>query len=432
MRMNFWAILGGQHGDEGKAKVVSFALQTWGNVCCRFNGSSNAGHTVWVGNNKFVTHIAPVGLIFPEKVRVNLIGALCFVDPIQLKKECLELEGLTGASTRGRLFVMKQTHLTLPIHRQLDTGENAKKIGTTGSGVGPTAMTKGARVGVTAEMMYGFGIRELSEHLQESVAPRLNIPKKGLHTGLTEFMDAMEWMKKNVTLVDADFFSNPPNEVSRRMNGEAWNVVVEGAQGFLLDPVHGDYPYVTSTGCTTPYIYPSLGLSPKEKIKVTLVVKAYHTRVGEGPLPTEINDEALSDKYREIGNEFGATTGRKRRIGWLNTRQLMEAVRVNGADEICLTRVDTIGQFDTVEALIGPNGGRTAIYQPWGRKVDGLRGDLKSLNGEIPTELFQFVRDIQQEVGCPITMLSTGPDCDDIVYLEKGLTRPFRLETRPA
>src|SRR5687767_4530537 len=352
-------VLGAQWGDEGKGKIVDLLTPHF-NVVARYQGGHNAGHTVYVGGRKFVLHLIPSGILHP--------GVMCFigngvvVDPRALFAEVDELAGM-GFDVRGRLFVSDKAHLILPYHRELDVLSEARrgerKIGTTSRGIGPAYEDKigrrGIRVGDLAEPP---GSTALADAVRENVATRNRLFgnsemdwQKVLGDLRTAWQRLKPWVRDVSLVLD---------EVRR--DGKA--ILYEGAQGTLLDIDHGTYPYVTSSNGTIGGALTGLGIGPKAIDGVLGVAKAYLTRVGEGPLPTELNGE-MGHRLRETGQEYGASTGRPRRCGWYDAVAVRYAVRVNGIDSIALTKLDVLDGLDTIEICTGyAIGGRTVADFP--------------------------------------------------------------------
>jgi adenylosuccinate synthase len=411
------ALIGLQWGDEGKGKVID-ALSAKVDVVVRCQGGANAGHTVVVGGEKRVLRLVPSGILFPQVT--GLIGNGVVVDPLQLVEE---IDGLEAAGFRlaGRLFVSARAHVVLPYHKELDLLAEAErggaKIGTTGRGIGPTYGDKAARHGVT-----------LGEFVQEDVfRPRfiaqVALKNKTLVAAgrapldaerlLTELLPAARRLKPLV----ADTFERLHQAAADRR--EIW---LEGAQGALLDVDHGTYPYVTSSNTHIGGLLAGAGLPPSLLDGVTGVAKAYATRVGEGPFPTEEKGE-IGEKIRARGGEFGAVTGRPRRCGWLDLVALRYAVRANGVDELTLTKADVLSGFSEIKACVAyklggvesrdfPTTAALSAIEPAYRTFPGWAGDIADVRRfeDLPAELRSYVKFVESYLETPITLISTGPE----------------------
>ena len=416
-------VLGLQWGDEGKGKIVDVLANNYP-VVARFQGGPNAGHSLHFGDMSFVLHSVPSG-VFRKDV-INIIGNGVVLDPIIFREECEKLEAI-GVPVRERVVIAKKAHLILPTHRTLDAASEASKgkskIGSTLKGIGPTYMDKtgrnGLRVGDT-----------LAENFQERFQAL-----KDKHIGLLkqydfeydpnqnekEWMDAIEYLK-SFQLVDGEYFANKKLKEGSR-------ILAEGAQGSMLDVDFGSYPFVTSSSTTCSGACIGMGVAPCTIDRVFGIFKAYCTRVGSGPFPTELFDET-GERLRQLGHEFGATTGRPRRTGWLDLVALKYAIMLNGVTELIMMKSDVMDTFDTVKVATGyiVDGVETdkvpydtyAEVTPIYKEFKGWNKDLSKAKDEkeLPFEFMNYVRFIEKEVGVPISIISLGPDRDQTIVRE--------------
>ncbi len=410
-------LLGLQWGDEGKGKIVDFLAQGY-DMVARFQGGPNAGHTLKFDGKKFVLHTIPSG-IFREGL-LNLIGNGVVIDPVILERELRNLDSL-GVDYRQRLLVARKAHLILPTHRYLDAVSEAakgkEKIGSTLKGIGPTYMDKtgrnGLRVGDTT--LPGF-----EKKYQALRAKHLGLVR--LHPDVEFDLEKEEaaWMAsldvlRSLQHVNGEYLVN---EFLR----EGKRILAEGAQGSMLDIDFGTYPYVTSSNTITAGACSGLGIAPGKIGEVIGVSKAYCTRVGSGPFPTELDDET-GEALRREGAEFGATTGRPRRCGWIDLPQLRYSIMLNGVTQLVITKIDVLNQFQSINAA--------KAYRYNGVVSDQLPYDLceiqvepvwetfhgwnQSLDDatsfeELPAAARKYVEALEQSLGVPITMISTGPE----------------------
>ena len=416
-------VLGLQWGDEGKGKIVDVLANNYP-VVARFQGGPNAGHSLHFGDMSFVLHSVPSGVF--RKDAINIIGNGVVLDPIIFREECEKLEAI-GVPVRERVVIAKKAHLILPTHRTLDAASEASKgkskIGSTLKGIGPTYMDKtgrnGLRVGDT-----------LAENFQERFQAL-----KDKHIGLLkqydfeydpnqnekEWMDAIEYLK-SFQLVDGEYFANKKLKEGSR-------ILAEGAQGSMLDVDFGSYPFVTSSSTTCSGACIGMGVAPCNIDRVFGIFKAYCTRVGSGPFPTELFDET-GERLRQLGHEFGATTGRPRRTGWLDLVALKYAIMLNGVTELIMMKSDVMDTFDTVKVATGyiVDGVETdkvpydtyAEVTPIYKEFKGWNKDLSKAKDEkeLPFEFMNYVRFIEKEVGVPISIISLGPDRDQTIVRE--------------
>jgi adenylosuccinate synthase len=410
-------LLGLQWGDEGKGKIVDVITPHY-DIIARFQGGPNAGHTLEFEGIKHVLHTIPSG-IFREGV-INLIGNGVVIDPVVFKKEMEKLEPF-GFDIRARLIISKKAHLILPTHRLLDaaseTAKGKNKIGSTLKGIGPTYMDKTGRNGLRVGDIFTSNFKEKYDALVEK---HLGILKH--HEGFTYDLAELEgpWMEGIETLrglvaVDSEHYLNEALKSGKR-------VLAEGAQGTMLDIDFGTYPFVTSSNTVTAGTCTGLGIAPQKIGKVIGIFKAYCTRVGSGPFPTELLDE-VGDSIRKEGNEFGSTTGRPRRCGWVDLPQLKYAIMINGVTELSMMKADVLGNFDTIRVcthyLI--NGEKTDRFPyditdveliPVYEDLRGWKADLTGLTSydNAPDALKEYVSFLEAQLEVPISVVSVGPD----------------------
>jgi len=411
-------LLGLQWGDEGKGKIVDVLSQNY-DLIARFQGGPNAGHTLEFDNQKYVLNTIPSG-IFNAKT-MNLIGNGVVIDPIILKRELdnLKTSGFDPVAAK-KLVIARKAHLILPTHQLLDAASESKmgegKIGSTLKGIGPTYMDKTGRNGLRVG---DAQLPDFKERYDRLVAKHKSILSHyGEIPDFSEkektFFDAIEYLK-SIPMVDSEHFVNQYLQ-------EGKTVLAEGAQGAMLDVDFGSYPFVTSSNTTAAGACTGLGIAPQKIGSVIGIFKAYCTRVGSGPFPTELFDET-GEQLRQIGHEFGATTGRPRRCGWIDIPALRYAVMLNGVTELVMTKADVLSGFDKIYACTHYDyNGETIDYMPYDicsvpakpilEEIPGWNEDLTGIKTveEIPERLSAYVKYIEQHVGVPVKYLSVGPD----------------------
>jgi adenylosuccinate synthase len=406
-------LLGLQWGDEGKGKLVDFITPKY-DIIARFQGGANAGHTLIFDGKKYVLHLIPSG-IFRDNC-INIIGAGVVIDPIALVEEIKTLEEI-GVDVRSKLKISKRAHLILPTHRLLDKASELakgdKKIGSTLKGIGPTYMDKTGRNGLRIGDIES-GLRHKYEILLNKHKQILDSNRASSLYESDEFIeDQLKWFEsitylKNFEFIDSEYLINKALK-------ERKTVLAEGAQGSLLDVDYGTYPFVTSSNTTISGVISGLGVSPHSIGSVTGIFKAYTTRVGSGPFPTELDNE-IGEKMRKIGSEFGATTGRPRRCGWLDLPALKYACMINGVTELNIMKLDILSEFETIKVCVGYNVDgdfyKDTIPFDVSVPIEGWMKDItncKTFN-ELPKEAKDYIAFIQLETNCPITRVSVGPD----------------------
>jgi adenylosuccinate synthase len=413
-------IVGAQWGDEGKGKIVDL-FTSWADVVVRYQGGANAGHTLVVGGVKTVLHLVPSGILHPGKR--CFIGNGVVVDPEALVEEIELLKGRGLLEDPSQLVVSENAHVILPYHKRIDAGREARseksKIGTTGRGIGPAYEDKVARRGIRVrDLAKPKVLREkLSERIVEANAQiaALGGEKVDLEKVLSRALELREKIAPYV----GDCSEQLAHEMSR---GRA--VLFEGAQGTLLDVDHGTYPYVTSSNTVAGNAAVGAGLGPTAIHSVVGITKAYNTRVGNGPMVTELHD-AVGERLRSIGTEYGATTGRPRRCGWLDVLVLRYAARVNGLSGLAVTKLDVLTGFEKLFIAVQYRlpGGKTANEfpsdpevlaeaEPVYEELPGWQeplGDLREY-GDLPENARRYVERIEQLVGVEAIAVSVGPD----------------------
>lgn len=409
------ALLGIVFGDEGKGKVVDYFTPQY-DVVARFAGGPNAGHTIIFEGKKFVLRSIPSGIF--DEGKVNIIGNGCVVAPDLFMAEAKELEA-AGYSITDRLLVSRRAHLILPTHRLLDRAYEAakgkNKVGTTGKGIGPTYSDKAARIGLRIGDLEEKDFlaryeRLKARHLQ--ILSDLNFTDFSLEEDERNWLAGAEYLRK-FQLCDTEV------EINRRLL-EGQNVLAEGAQGTLLDIDHGTYPFVSSSSTTVGGVCTGLGVAPTTINRVFGIFKAYSTRVGAGPFPVELFDEA-GDKLREIGHEYGAVTGRNRRCGWVDLVALKYTIMVNGITDLVLMKSDVLDTFETIKVCVAyeKEGRRTetmpydtegwqAVYE----EIPGWQTPLTEIRKEedFPEAFKAYIAYLEGKLNTRISIVSVSPD----------------------
>jgi len=416
-------LLGAQWGDEGKGKVVDVIAPRY-EIIARFQGGPNAGHTLLFEGRKHVLHTIPSG-VFREGT-VNLVGNGVVIDPVIFLKEVRALEAI-GVNVRASLLVSRRAHLILPTHRALDAASEAEKgksrIGSTLKGIGPTYMDKTGRNGLRAGDLERADLADRYGALVRKHERLLGLYD---HPGAEkaaeqEWLDAVDELR-TIRFVDSEHYLDQALREGRR-------VLAEGAQGTLLDIDFGTYPFVTSSNTISAGACTGLGVAPNRIGTVTGIFKAYSTRVGSGPFPTELED-ATGEHIRKTGNEFGSTTGRPRRCGWLDLPALRYAVMVNGITELAMMKADVLSEMDTVRVCTHYTvNGVTMERMPFDitTGVEPVYSDMPGwgmLNKDtpMPATLQRYIQYIEEAVGVPITLVSLGPDRTETILREHALT----------
>ncbi|MCK9412999.1 MAG: adenylosuccinate synthase [Prolixibacteraceae bacterium] len=410
-------LLGLQWGDEGKGKVVDVLTPRY-DVITRFQGGPNAGHTLEFNNIKHVLHTIPSGIFRGDKI--NVIGNGVVIDPSIFKKEIQSLKNI-GFDLTKTLYISKKAHLILPTHRLLDAAseaaKGASKIGSTLKGIGPTYRDKIGRDG----LRIGDILSNFQEKYDQRVAQHIELLTKFYNFDYKQALSdyEKEWFEgieviKQFQLIDSEHFIN-----DQLLAGKS--IIAEGAQGTMLDIDFGSYPFVTSSNTITAGACTGLGIAPNKIGKVYGIFKAYCTRVGSGPFPTELLDET-GETLRKIGNEFGSTTGRPRRCGWLDLVALRYAIMINGVTDLIMMKADVMDQFKTIKICTAysidgkltknfPNeidGQVSPVYE----ELEGWQTDLTGVDqtSKFPQALNHYIKFIEDYLKVPVTIVSVGPN----------------------
>lgn len=408
-------LLGLQWGDEGKGKIVDVLTPQY-EIVARFQGGPNAGHTIEFNGAKHVLHLIPSGIFHEDKI--NIIGNGVVIDPVVFRREVDSL-GVGTDKVRERLLISLKAHLIMPTHKLLDAAHEASlgeaKIGSTLRGIGPAYTDKASRNGLRVGDLLRKDFREfyntrVTEHMRTLKGYGYSNDLKALED---EWFDAVEFLKKFNT-VNADYHIDMALRAGKR-------VLAEGAQGTMLDIDFGTYPYVTSSNTVAAGACTGLGIAPGRTGDVFGIFKAYCTRVGSGPFPTEL-DDADGQRMRDRGNEYGATTGRPRRCGWLDLPALKYAIMINGVTQLFMMKADVLSGFSEVKVCRSYTvGGREQTELPYclydieGLNYRSFRGWNCDITGcstreELPVELKEYIGYIEKETGVPVTIISVGPD----------------------
>lgn len=410
-------LLGLQWGDEGKGKIVDVLTPKY-DIIARFQGGPNAGHTLEFNGIKHVLHTIPSGIFRPEVI--NIVGNGVVIDPVIFQKE-LEKLAPFNLNIKKSLLISKKAHLILPTHRLLDQASEAakgnNKIGSTLKGIGPTYMDKTGRNGLRVGDIFMPNFKEKYDALVEK---HIGILKH--HEGFEYNLQELEgpWMEgieilKGLTAIDSEHYLNDAMKAGKK-------VLAEGAQGTMLDIDFGTYPFVTSSNTVTAGTCTGLGVAPTKIGSVIGIFKAYCTRVGGGPFPTELNDE-VGEFIRQEGHEFGATTGRPRRCGWIDLPALKYAIMINGVTELSMMKADVLDKFETIKVCTHYmiNGERMDYFPfdindvevtPVYEELKAWNTDLTKLTSfaDAPKELKDYVKYLEQKLEVPVTVISVGPD----------------------
>ncbi len=411
-------LLGLQWGDEGKGKIVDVLTSKY-DIIARFQGGPNAGHTLEFDGIKHVLRTIPSGIF--HKNAINIIGNGVVIDPVVLIGEIKGLEKFS-IDIQSRLLLSRKAHLILPTHRLLDAASEAAKgkakIGSTLKGIGPTYMDKTGRNGLRVGDIEMDDFKERYRALAEKHIEMINFHKVDLQYNLaeleTEFFNAIEELKK-LTFIDSEQYLNQALKANK-------SILAEGAQGSLLDIDFGTYPFVTSSNTTAAGACTGLGIAPNRVKDVFGIFKAYTTRVGSGPFPTELTDE-IGQTMAKVGNEFGSVTGRARRCGWLDLVALKYAVEVNGVTKLYMMKADVLSGFDTLKVCTSYKYKGEEIHhlpfnieeeniEPIYVEKKGWKADLTNLSDfeSLPVELKEYIHFIEQYLEVPIEIVSVGPD----------------------
>jgi adenylosuccinate synthase len=414
-------VVGAQWGDEGKGKIVD-VLSAAADIVARYQGGPNAGHTVYYDGRQLVLHQIPSGILHPHVQCI--IGNGVVIDPGVLLEEISMLAGL-GIAVEGRLFISNRAHLIMPYHRLLDQAQeqhSAQPIGTTGRGIGPAYIDKFRRRGIRIVDLLDRAT--FTEKLRQNLEEHNALLQKLYGYAQLDVEAIVQQYLEFDHLIDPYVTDTAALLSEALRNGKT--VVAEGAQGALLDVDHGTYPYVTSSNPTSGGACTGLGIPPTAVTKVIGVVKAYTTRVGHGPFPTEVHG-GLAEELRNRGREFGATTGRPRRCGWLDLVALRYSVMINGITELALTKLDVLSGFTEIPVCVGYRIGekRLRFFPPDCSTLERVEPEYVLLPGwneplrgverveQLPAAARRYVEFIEGAVGLPVTMLSLGPEREE-------------------
>ncbi|MCT7500846.1 adenylosuccinate synthase [Aliarcobacter cryaerophilus] len=408
-------IVGIQWGDEGKGKIVDMLAQKY-DMVCRSQGGHNAGHTIWVDGVKYVLQLIPSGILNPKAI--NIIGNGVVVSPSNILKEMSQFGSLVG-----RLYISDKAHLNLSFHALIDQAKERlkgeKAIGTTGKGIGPTYSEKVSRNGFRAGDLLNPS-KLCDDILEYFVQNRTIFDVLDIKTPTkTELLNELEDYSSKL----APYITNTTNMVWKALE-ENKRVLLEGAQGTLLDIDHGTYPYVTSSSTVSGGACTGLGLNPKDIGDITGIVKAYCTRVGNGPFPTE-DFTHYGKTMGEVGKEFGAVTGRKRRCGWFDAVAVRYASRLNGCDRLALMKLDVLDGFDKIKVCVAYNyNGERIDYMP--SNMDNVEAIYEEIDGwdsvvgirkyeDLPINAKKYIEKIEEITNVKVGIISTSPERDDTI-----------------
>jgi adenylosuccinate synthase len=423
--MGITLILGSQWGDEGKGKIVDLLCQD-ADLVARYQGGANAGHTIVIDGKKFVLHLIPSGILTPGVKCV--IGNGVVIDPVALMEEIRTLESL-GVDVKGRLFISHKAHLIMPYHKLLDQIREKQisgAIGTTGRGIGPAYIDKAQRTGIRIVDLLDRDI--LEEKIRYNIAEKNDIIQKiygSVILDVNEVINEYQEFDKEI-----DPFITDTTLLINEAYRDGKKIYAEGAQGALLDMDHGTYPFVTSSNPTSGGACTGLGIPPTAITRIVGVVKAYTTRVGNGPFPTELTNE-LGETIRKTGAEFGATTGRPRRCGWLDLVALRYSVMINGIQEIALTKLDVLDNLEELQICTGYDIGPKHLKSfpadvksleqvvPVYEKVKGWMTNLSGCKNisDLPQETLDYFKIIENYTGARVTIASVSPDRNDTIII---------------
>ncbi len=426
--MSTVVVVGTQWGDEGKGKIVDL-LTEYADLIVRFQGGNNAGHTLVVDGEKFIFHLIPSGILYENKRCA--IGNGVVLDPAVFLEELQGLEAKGMQVTPERLMISENTHLIMPYHKALDHAREAaksdgKKIGTTGRGIGPCYEDKIVRNGIKVTDLLDSQL--FKEKLENNVSEKNFLLTKMLNAEPVDSKAIYEQYMKYAEVL-APFAGNVSVIVDDTVKARG-NVLFEGAQGTQLDIDHGTYPFVTSSNTVAGGACCGAGIGPSRIDCVIGICKAYTTRVGSGPFPTELFDET-GDLIQRKGAEFGATTGRRRRCGWLDGVVLKDAVRLNGLNGLAITKLDVMSDIDplsicesydvegTTFRSMPANIRKVEKAKPVYRQVKGWNGDITKARAldDLPQEAKDYIRTIEETAATPVSIVSVGPDRDETILL---------------
>ncbi len=432
MRVNMAniVIVGAQWGDEGKGKIVDLLTQ-YADIVVRFQGGNNAGHTIVLKGEKFVFHLIPSGILYENKQCV--IGSGVVVDPAVLIEEVNELKKRGHLKDDSQLMVSEEAHLILPYHRRIDIArDRVFKIGTTGRGIGPAYEDKVARYGIRVVDLMDEEVfrKKLKANLIQKNAYLSEVLKEEgfelseIFDEFLRFKKQLEKYVRNTSLILYD-------EIQKGKH-----ILFEGAQGALLDLDHGTYPYVTASNTVAGNACAGSGIGPTMIDSVIGVTKAYTTRVGEGPFPTELKDQ-VGERIREKGGEYGATTGRPRRCGWFDAVVVNHAIRINGIQEVAITKLDVLNDFEKVKICVGYRVNGKILHhvpshldllessEPVYEELDGWRREVKGAKkiSELPAQAQRYLKRIEELTHAKIAMVSVGSERNETIEIKNPFSK---------
>lgn len=424
--MSTRVVIGAQWGDEGKGKIVDL-LSGEADYVVRFQGGANAGHTLKFDDKKVVLHLIPSGIFNGEADCV--IGNGVVIDPVALVEEIKGIQEM-GFSLEGRFFISQTAHVILPYHKLLDQLKEKRRggdaIGTTGRGIGPAYVSKVSRVGIR---MVDLLDRDVLRNKIDQNLKDINFALENLYKEPTlKTEDLMAELEQSIQALEP-FICNTSNLLHEGIKDEK-NILLEGAQGTMLDVDHGTYPYVTSSSPTSGGACTGSGIPPTALNKVMGITKAYCTRVGNGPFPTELHGE-MGEELRKKGAEFGATTGRPRRCGWLDLVALKYVVQLNGMNELTLTKMDVMDGFEEIKVCTSYkiDGEKTDVFplslddiekvEPVYTSLPGWKNSIEGLTNwdDLPATAKSYIRFVEEYLGVKFTIISTGPKRTETIRL---------------
>lgn len=422
--MSVSIVVGSQWGDEGKGKIVDL-LSSSADIVARYQGGANAGHTIVIDDKKYILHLIPSGIL--NEGVVCVIGNGVVIDPVALMNE-IEMLTRHGFDVKGRLLISHKAHLIMPYHKMLDQARESRlseiTIGTTGRGIGPAYIDKARRAGIRIVDL--LDRKSFEEKLRKNISEQNDILNKIYGYNELNEQEIVDTYIQFDNLIDTYI-----TDTSYYLNSEIKSgkkVIVEGAQGALLDVDHGTYPFVTSSNPTAGGACTGLGIPPTSINKIIGITKAYCTRVGNGPFPTELDDE-VGQELRRVGAEFGATTGRPRRCGWLDLFALKYSVMINGISSIALTKLDVLNRFSNIKVCVGyKNQGKNLRSFPVDLptlqnleleyvELDGWQTELNGIDdyNALPDATKQYIKFIEDFTDAKVEFISTSPDRKDTI-----------------
>lgn len=422
--MSVTIIVGSQWGDEGKGKIVDILSERY-DIVARYQGGANAGHTVQIGEKQYILHLIPSGILRENTVCV--IGNGVVIDPNALLDEINILENL-GINIKGRLFISQNAHLIMPYHKLLDSisESGANKIGTTGRGIGPCYIDKYARKGIKIVDLLDRGI--LEEKIKINIEEKNNLLRKVYNHDEIDLEEIIKEYIEFDKIID-QYITDVPLYLNNAIN-EGKSILLEGAQGTLLDVDHGTYPFVTSSNPTSGGACTGTGIPPTKIDSVIGIVKAYTTRVGLGPFPTELSDD-IGSKLREVGAEFGATTGRPRRCGWYDAFMLNYSRMINGIERAAITKLDVLSNLDEIKVCVAyelkgkklksypTDVNQMMLVEPVYETLPSWKSDISKVKfyDDLPSEAKDYLSFISQQSGFEICFISVGPQRQQTIEL---------------